>query len=76
MTTPFYKKMCHAEDAWLEVKPGLQKLQESMDRLLTIAIDNRGEPDTPYDEIAADHILQHREGINNLPNYKYTAPAT
>lgn len=70
MPTPFYRKTCQAEDLWVEVKPKLKRIELSLDRLITVAVDNQGESELPYDEIAADHIVYQLSKINDLLDYK------
>ena len=71
MPTSFYRKTCKAEDLFVEIKPKVAKLELALQHVLTVAIDNQGDTDTPYDEIAADHLVHQLSKMNDILDYKY-----
>lgn len=71
MPTSFYRKTCKAEDLIVEIRPKIAKLEEALKHVLTVAIDNQGDTDTPYDEIAADHLVLQLSKMNDILDYKY-----
>jgi len=60
---PYYTKCCQMEDLMHEAEVAINRLNTGTERMMTECVNNRGQPDTAYSEIAADLMIQKLQQV-------------